>query len=369
MFECDACSTLVHIGCDTVLKRDINARAQSKNLKLYCTKCMTGKLEITNAEKLSVLYKYVTKIDQQTQKQIEIQASNTDLIGKCIAETNALKEKCDDIKSCIGTQTQVANNKPATFANVLRAAARPTVMIKPKCDNQNAATTSKEIKEKINHRDVNVCGMRKIRGGGVILSCDTDAASMKMKTMIEQNFGEKYEVVLPKVLKPRVKIFRVDTDEDNIVNELMERNEWLAGSEIVVKKVIKRKNANDEEYDVVLEVDQDSFEKLMSAGRVHLGWRTCRVVHHVHLTRCFKCCGYGHVAEKCTNKLACSKCGDEHKIENCKAKQMKCINCSVMNDKFKMKLKTDHRPWSNSCEVFKKRMEKFTKNFVHNEKK
>lgn len=72
MFECDACSKQYHLSCDSVRKGDVTSRATSKYLKLYCSRCMSAKLEIANAENFSIIYKYVTKIDEQTQKQIAV---------------------------------------------------------------------------------------------------------------------------------------------------------------------------------------------------------------------------------------------------------------------------------------------------------
>lgn len=372
VFECDACSMQYHLTCDTVKKGDVTARTKSKNLKLYCTRCMSGKLEIANAEKLSIIYKYVTKIDMQTQKQVEIQTDTVAKLDSIIAESGDMKKKMDDVQNRIETQTHANTDKEKnkSYANVVRSAAKPTVMIKPKCTAQNATTTSDDIKTQINCKDVNACGMRKLHDGGIIVSCETDAESMKMKTMIEEKFGDKYDVQLPTTLKPRVKVFKVDgIAETAVIDELKERNDWLSHNDIVVKKVIKPKNTECEYFDVVLEVDRDCFDKMMDSGRVKMGWRTCRVVHHVHLTRCFKCCGYGHVAEKCTNKQACAKCSGEHKTSDCdKKNKIQCINCKVSNEKFKTKFDTKHRPWNNSCEILKKRTERFTRNFVLNTK-
>lgn len=106
-----------------------------------------------------------------------------------------MSENCDAIKNSIDAGENMEPEKPATFANILRAAARPKVLIKPKNDSQDATATSKEIKEKIDHRDINACGMRKIRGGVVIVDCATNTSSLKMKLLIEEKFGAVAENV------------------------------------------------------------------------------------------------------------------------------------------------------------------------------
>lgn len=368
-FDCDACGMQYHLTCDTVKKGDVAARAKSQNLKLYCTRCMSVKLEIANAEKLSIIYKYVSKIDMQTQQQIAIQTEAADKLNSLVAETANVRDKIDELKTTVGSTPSGDDKTPNTYASIVRAAAKPTVMIKPKSGEQDASVTSDDITKQINGRDVSACGVRKLRDGGLVVRCETNAASMKMKSLIEEKFGDKYDVQLPNMLKPRVKIFRVDdVAENDLIDELKARNEWLAGSQIELKKVLTRKDAKYKDFDVVIEVDQNCFDMLMDAGRVNLGWRSCRVVHHVHLVRCFKCCGYGHIAEKCTNKLACSKCSGEHKTSECDKNTVQCINCKTMNDKFKTKLNTKHTAWSNSCEVLKKRTERFARNFAIKQK-
>lgn len=40
-----------------------------------------------------------------------------------------------------------------------------------------------------------------------------------------------------------------------------------------------------------------------------------------------------------------------------------------MNKRFKTSLETGHRAWDNTCETLKRRIERFSRNFVINEKK
>lgn len=58
--------------------------------------------------------------------------------------------------------------------------------------------------------------------------------SMKIKSLIKEKFGDKYEVKLRNFMKPRMKVFRVDgVAENEIVDELKGSNGWLAESDML----------------------------------------------------------------------------------------------------------------------------------------
>ena len=46
--------------------------------------------------------------------------------------------------------------------------------------------------------------------------------------------------------------------------------------------------------------------------------------------QCFMCLQYNHIAKYCKNKQICSRCGDDHKVEQCKVTddKVKCHNCN-----------------------------------------
>lgn len=217
-------------------------------------------------------------------------------------------EKIDSMQAFTSQQETVVHSR--SYANVLSDANKPSVIIKPKDSKQKASDTCDDIKKQFNRKELNACEIKKLYGGGVIVRCEnnTDTRTMKMKQMVEQKFGDKYDIRLPALLKPRVKILNVDdVDEDDIIDELKSRNDLIMDSaEITVKKILDKKSNRFVAKDVILEVDYQTFERMMEAGRVKIGWRSCKVVHHVHITRCFKCCGFGHIAKDCKNKLACS---------------------------------------------------------------
>lgn len=367
-FECDACTKQFHLACDSVRKGDVTARATSKNLKLYCTRCMSYKLEIANAEKLSIIYKYVTKIDMQTQQQISVQAEAVDKLDKIIADSTVIKNNIDDVKNTIGSKMQQeCVNEKKTFSSVVRAAAKPAVIIKPKDARQNSATTSKDIKEQIDYKCLDVCDFHNVGGGGIAVTCESSATTMTMKEIISSKFGEKYDVNLPKILKPRIKIINAmnDMDESDIVCELKRQNAFINEDDsIELKKVIKKKNNKFGDIDIVLEVNIEAFDRILEAGKVKFGWKICAVVHHVHITRCFNCCGFSHISTQCKNKQACGRCGKGHKTSDCKQKKEECINCKSVSIKYKLKLDTNHNAYSHKCPTLMKKVDSFAKKFI-----
>ncbi|KAG7196612.1 hypothetical protein KM043_018808 [Ampulex compressa] len=67
------------------------------------------------------------------------------------------------------------------------------------------------------------------------------------------------------------------------------------------------------------------------AGRVFIGWNSCKIRDHVETTRCFKCQGFGHIARHCKVRLEiCGHCGEEgHPFAKCGriAEAAVCSNC------------------------------------------
>lgn len=84
--------------------------------------------------------------------------------------------------------------------------------------------------------------------------------------------------------------------------------------------------------------------KLMSEGRLRVGWVSCRMEDYAEAPQCFKCFGFGHLARWCKEEVHCVKCGGKgHIARDCKEEDGKCVNCKS----------GEHTSKSKDCPVYK----------------
>lgn len=245
-YECDGCIKTFHISCDRVKKTDVSHRKNSERLKLYCAECCKS-TQMANIENIKTILRFIYKIDAQMQQQSMVQ---TDVAS----QLEALKSECVQLRGAVGDINKSLVNvsgpddvtRKKTFSSVVRAASQPPVIIKPKNVLQTTKKTIDDIRSHIDYKQMDVADVRSVRGGGIAVTCESGASTLNMKNVISNKFGDKYDVKLPKILKPRVKIVNAlnDVPDDQIVNELKRQNEWFADTdEIEVKKIVDRKKA------------------------------------------------------------------------------------------------------------------------------
>lgn len=94
---------------------------------------------------------------------------------------------------------------------------------------------------------------------------------------------------------------------------------------------------------MVAEVNAETREKLLEMGKPKIGCKTCEVQEYIGILKCFKCCGYYHIAKNCTKKEACGNCARQHTNKECRIEVKKCVNCEEKIKNFKIRnLELDH---------------------------
>jgi hypothetical protein len=66
----------------------------------------------------------------------------------------------------------------------------------------------------------------------------------------------------------------------------------------------------------VIQVDRPSYDKLIQAGGLFIGYDYCYTFDAVEVLRCYNCNGYHHTSKSCKNKKSCPRCGGAEKLDN-----------------------------------------------------
>lgn len=351
--ECDGCDRNFHLSCLKIPKKDYNSRKGSKCLRLYCSVCI--ETECTTEDKIKEIAKMLYKLDLHNQNQVAIKQTENETMSNVISHLKALEDKVDKLES--GSAKHLSNETQThTYANaVKRSNVKPAVVIKPK-NKQQSKKTLEDISTKVNVSALDVCGTRKMRDGGVVLRCNNTTDTMKIKQMVNEKLGDSYEVVLPKIKMPRLRITNIDPEleKDDILDKLKHHNQSIQCMDIQIIAVIGRKYRDNVYNDIVVEVNGAAYKQLMEMGKLRLPWRECKVFEHLYLVRCYKCCGFLHKSSECKKSQKCSNCSGQHKFAECKSKIICCVNCKDSNNKYKTKLDTKHNAWSKECQILKR---------------
>ena len=271
----------------------------------------------------------------------------------------------DDEVFCCNKQTYanvLAGSTGAVFKKIQRKEnrkARPVIVIKPVESSQSSENTRLFLKEKLDPKIHKISNFRNGKNGSIIAECATGDNVEVVKKDIESNLGEKYSAVIPTIPKPKLKIVGMSdrySSEDFI--DLLKSQNDINVNEVKVIAEYENTRFKYNKYNVIVEVDKDTYNALMSAGKVSIGWDKCPVQEAINVLRCFKCGEFGHKSTECVNPETCSKCSGQHKTSDCSSTEFNCVNCLKSNKELKMNLDVKHPASSSQCPVYRRLFEK-----------
>lgn len=112
-------------------------------------------------------------------------------------------------------------------------------------------------------------------------------------------------------------------------------------------------------YSAIMNVDKNTFDKMINKKTVKIGWSMCKVNVYMNMIRCFKCNEYNHQAKDCKqDDYTCPRCSGDHKIHECPNIVLKCCNCLKLNAKTGLGVPTNHYAWSDKCTVYQKKLQR-----------
>lgn len=366
--ECDCCESLFHLKCASITKKEFAARKNSQCLRLYCPDCFKNKADGTS-EKLKEVLKLLYKLDFHNQKQIERQTTKKNVSSKIEETLHKLDNKLSTNTMTINKNNASNRIDPPAFSDVVkRTVVKPAVVIKPKT-TQTSTKTLDDISKNVNKSELNVCGTRNARNGSVVLRCDNANETIKVQQIVNDKLGDNYDVILPKIRNPRIRISNIDPElkKEDIISELKKHNTNINDFELDLITVIPRKYRSNESNDVIFETKGETFNKLMKLKVLNLPWRECQIQEHIYVKRCYKCCGFFHKSSECKHEQKCSRCAGPHKFDECKKTKLCCSNCHKANEKLNTKLDTNHHAWNKECTIFKRHVASLVNKIEYNE--
>ena len=299
---------------------------------------------------------------------------------------NNLNSVFDDLKNKFLeiAESKLSAEKPnvveetVKYSDLLKNKTQPAVIVMPKNKVQTAIKTKTDINKNINPVDsqLTIAKVKNVKEGGILVGFSSKEENLRFKKIAREKLAEDYEIKEIKGVQPRIKVVGMtqvyqDDEISDFVEYAVRKNCTAINLNIecsVVKFFPTRKKSNI--HQAVLQVDKISYDALMKAGNLFIGYDYCNVFDAVEVLRCYNCNGFHHSSKHCSGKKSCPKCGIseglDHTYSNCTAVELKCVNCFKSVQENKELLDFKHGAWDLSCPTYRREVEKFKKDLLLN---
>jgi hypothetical protein len=302
------------------------------------------------------------ELKEDVQKLVKVVEEMNEKIGVFDAVIKRFEIIADKLEKKVPEKRTEANPnlQKVSYAKIVQKNI-PVVIVRAKNPEQLGAETINKIKAVSDPVASNISGLKSVSNGGVAIMCSDPESTSKCREEIAEKLGDEYEVNVSKQKKPLLKVWGLSNllEDEELVTRLKKQNSCVQENAEI--KVVSIKQ-NPRGVVCLLEVDQTNHEKLLTAGRVFIGWDSCRVYQHIDILRCFKCSQFGHRAANCTYEICCAKCSGNHDGKNCDSDQEKCVNCVLANERLKLGLDVNHASYSLKCPSYLRKVSQLTKN-------
>lgn len=214
-----------------------------------------------------------------------------------------------------------------------------------------------EIRQKVKPEDKGavIKSLRKTKAGDLLVELgqplDTQGG---FKEDLQTALGSDATV---RVLETKVALEVRDLDELATEGEVSSSLKAALASAVEAKVFVSKANARGQKMAVVTLGAKDA-DTLLKKGRLKVGWVSCRVREKLVPPRCFRCLGFGHVANQCNGpdrSKMCFKCGSpDHKASACSSEEscVLCVDSGLKDNLIK------HAAGSSRCKSYKEALVK-----------
>lgn len=288
-WRCERCVK----GCDSGISKSVlDFEVVLETLKILMKE---------NADLKKAIVETNTKLDKQTT-----------LVVKLLEKSEKLEPSNQELMKLVMSH----QDKP-TYAEKTKQSEEKLVIVPREGTIKNKIELKSAVMGNISpaELEIGISNVKPIRDG-LLIACETKTERDKLKSEVETKLGREYEVKEVIKYQPKIKVIGIDNDMNEEMLEKCIRNQNSFMREAVIKVILIKKMKRN--YMAIIEVDKSAFRAIIKEGKLKIGWSVCSAFESVDIRRCFKCLGFGHKADKCTNTVNCAKCGNQgHKENEC----------------------------------------------------
>lgn len=349
-----SCNKTYHVKCSEVGKLEglYKFMKSAKHVLFKCEECVNDENKIEN-----VLVRILESIEKLERK---VESENEDVV-KRIVSVEAVLKKAN--RSVVDEVMKIDEKVTATkWAEVVKRKKRVehNVVVKHVDKDKSCDDVMKIMNRVMDPNGLNTSGISR-RGNSIMIRCDDIETQDSIVRSITSDV-DTLTAMKPDSVMPKIKMLRVrdpSTDDDEFIRQVKAKNENVPFKSVKIlkrEKVFRMNKCIETMNNIVLEVDCESYERIMSKGKIKYKWESFDVVDNIFIRRCYKCFGFSHMAAECKNERACPICAQNHEKGNCKVKDKKCINCITANNKFKTKFDVNHCAWDKECKIYQNKL-------------
>ena len=234
------------------------------------------------------------------------------------------------------------------------------ILIKPS-DGRSYSDVLGQIRQsaKPEEKGAVIKGLRKTRAGDLLVELSDSSGN-------KSAFGADLQTILGnsasvRVLEPKSTLEVRDLDELTTEAEVETAAQSVLGGAVEVRTFVSKANSRGQKV-AILTLGTRDAAKLLNKGHLKIGWVNCRIREKPVVSRCFKCLGFGHVANRCSGpdrSKACFRCGgQDHKASTCSAVYscVLCLEAGLKGDQVK------HAAGSGRCTSYRQALQKSRSN-------